>query len=124
MKLIAAGPHIRSCTFDRVFLFVAIIGGPTCVNRIADVAFFGEITERKVNGEDRVATYAPTGKLPLIVDAFEKAKTASSKAEIVALINDFDLPREAIPTQWLNEVAGWDALLKRMPITALVRYLG
>ena len=49
--------------------------------------------------------YAPAGKLPQIVEAFEKAKKASSKGEIVSLINDFDLPREAIPTQWLNEVA-------------------
>ena len=85
----------------------------------------GERTvKRKVNGEDRVATYAPAGKLPEIIEAFEKAKKASSKAEIVGLINDFDLPREAIPTQWLNEVAVWDALLQRMPITALVRNLG
>ena len=67
----------------------------------------GERTvKRKVNGEDRVATYAAAGKLPAIVEAFEKAKKASSKAEIVALINDRDLPREAIPTQWLNEIAG------------------
>jgi len=58
------------------------------------------------------------------VEAFEKAKKASSKAEIVALINDCDLPREAIPTQWLNELEVWDALLPRMPLTALVRNLG
>jgi len=31
------------------------------------------------------------------------------------MINDCDLPREAIPTQWLNEVELWDALLPRMP---------
>jgi hypothetical protein len=85
----------------------------------------GERTvKRKVNGEDRVATYAPAGKLPEIVDAFEKAKKASSKAEIVGLIHDHDLPREAIPTQWLNEAEVWDALLQRMPVTALVRNLG
>ena len=85
----------------------------------------GERTvKRKVNGEDRVATYAAAGKLPAIVEAFEKAKKASSKAEIVTLINDCDLPREAIPTQWLNEVEVWDALLQRMPLTALVRNLG
>ena len=84
----------------------------------------GERTvKRKVNGEDRVATYAAAGKLPAIVEAFEKAKKASSKAEIVALINDCDLPREAIPTQWLNEIKVWDALLQRMPLTALVRNL-
>ena len=84
----------------------------------------GERTvKRKVNGEDRVATYAAAGKLPAIVEAFQKAKKASSKAEIVALINDCDLPREAIPTQWLNEIKVWDALLQRMPLTALVRNL-
>ena len=38
---------------------------------------------------------APAGKVPEIIGAFEKAKKASSKAEIVGLINDFDLPREA-----------------------------
>jgi len=64
-----------------------------------------------------VATCAPAGKLPQIVEAFEKAKKASSKAEIVALINDCDLPREAIPTQWLNEFEVWDALRQRMPLT-------
>ena len=40
------------------------------------------------------------------------------------MINDCDLPREAIPTQWLDEVEVWDALLQRMPLTALVRNLG
>lgn len=73
---------------------------------------------------DRVATYAPAGKLPEIIEAFEKAKMASTKGEIVRLINDFDLPREAVPTQWLNELEVWDALLQRMPLTALVRNLG
>jgi 60 kDa SS-A/Ro ribonucleoprotein len=42
----------------------------------------------------------------------------------VKLITDFDLPREAVPTQWLNEVAVWDALLQRMPMTAMVRNVG
>jgi hypothetical protein len=41
----------------------------------------------------------------------------------VAPINDCDLPREAIPTQWLNEVEVWDALVQRMPLTAVVRNL-
>ena len=48
----------------------------------------GEHTvKRKKNGEDRVATYAAAGKLPAIVEAFEKAKKASSKAEIMKLIS-------------------------------------
>ena len=59
--------------------------------------------KRKVRGEDRVAKYAATGQLPKLIEAFEQAKRASSANEIVKLIGEFDLPREAIPTQWLNE---------------------
>ncbi|MBI2950197.1 MAG: TROVE domain-containing protein, partial [Verrucomicrobia bacterium] len=77
--------------------------------------------KRKIRGEDRVAKYGAVGALPKLIEAFEQAKRASSKDEIVKLITDFDLPREAIPTQWLNEVAVWDALLQRMPMTAMIR---
>ncbi len=80
--------------------------------------------KRKVRGEDRVAKYAAVGELPKFIAAFEQAKKASSKGEIVKLITEHDLPREAIPTQWLNEVAVWDALLASMPMTAMIRNLG
>lgn len=80
--------------------------------------------KRKVRGEDRVAKYAAVGELPKLIEAFEKAKRATSVREVVKLINEFDPPREAIPTQWLNDVAVWDALLQRMPVTAMVRNLG
>lgn len=85
----------------------------------------GERTvQRQVAGTERTASYGAVGALPCLIEAFEKAKRASSKEEIVKLIRDFDLPREAIPTQWLNEVAVWDALLARMPMTAMIRNLG
>jgi 60 kDa SS-A/Ro ribonucleoprotein len=80
--------------------------------------------KRKVRGEDRVAKYGAVAGLPKLIEAFEQAKRATSAREIVKLIAENDLPREAIPTQWLNEVAVWDALLQRMPVTALVRNLG
>ena len=80
--------------------------------------------KRRINGAEREAWYAPVGHLPRIIEAFEQAKRASSAGEIVKLINEFDLPREAVPTQWLNEVAVWDALLQRMPMTAMIRNLG
>jgi 60 kDa SS-A/Ro ribonucleoprotein len=80
--------------------------------------------KRKVRGEDRVAKYAAVGELPKLVQAFEQAKRASIAGEIVKLIDEFDLPREAIPTQWLNEVVVWEALLERMPMTAMIRNLG
>jgi 60 kDa SS-A/Ro ribonucleoprotein len=80
--------------------------------------------KRKVGGEDRIAKYGAVGELPQLVQAFEQAKRASTSGEIVKLIAEFDLPREAVPTQWLNDVAVWDALLQRMPLTALIRNLG
>jgi len=80
--------------------------------------------KRKVRGEDRVAKYAAAGELPKLVKAFEQAKRASIAGEIVKLIDEFDLPREAIPTQWLNEAVVWEALLERMPMTAMIRNLG
>ena len=79
---------------------------------------------RRVKGEPRVAKYAEAGALPALITAFEQAKKASSKAEIVKLITEHDLPREAIPTQWLNQLEVWDALLQRMPMTAMIRNLG
>ena len=79
---------------------------------------------RRVKGEPRVANYAAAGELPALILAFEQAKKASSKAEIVKLITEHDLPREAIPTQWLNEPDIWDALLQRMPMTTMIRNLG
>jgi 60 kDa SS-A/Ro ribonucleoprotein len=80
--------------------------------------------KRKVRGQDRVAKYGAVGALPRLIEAFEQAKRASGAGEIVKLINEFDLPREAIPTQWLNEVVVWEALLERMPISAMIRNLG
>ena len=80
--------------------------------------------KRKVHGEDRVAKYNAVGALPKLIEAFEKAKRSTNVIEIVKLIDEFDLPREAIPTQWLNEVRVWDALLQRMPMTAMIRNLG
>lgn len=56
--------------------------------------------------------------------AFERAKRATTESEIVRLIGDYDLPRECVPTQWLNSKAVWEALLERMPPHALVRNLG
>src|SRR5437867_3740769 len=92
---------------------------------LAGADSLGERTmKRKVHGEDRVTSYGAVGSLPKLIEAFEQAKKASSQDEIVKLITEHDLPREAIPTQWLNDVAVWDALLARMPITATIRNLG
>lgn len=48
---------------------------------------------------------------------------AKAPAEAAALIRQHDLPREAVPTELLNAPEMWEALLERMPMTALVRSL-
>lgn len=62
--------------------------------------------------------------LPEIAQGYLKAQRSNSVSEIVNLITDHNLPREAIPTEFLNKVEVWDALLQKMPATALVRNLG
>lgn len=80
--------------------------------------------KRKVRGEDRVTKYGAVGALPKLIEAFERVKRTTNVIEIVKLIDEFNLPREAIPTQWLNEAAVWEALLAKMPMTAMIRNLG
>lgn len=73
-----------------------------------------------VKGAEKISYGDP---MPGIVIAFEKAKTASTK-ELVKLITDYNLPREAVPTEKLNEIAVWEALMENMPVTAMIRNLG
>lgn len=55
--------------------------------------------------------------------AFETLKRETDPARVAALVRTFDLPREAIPTQFLTSVEVWEALLEKMPIAALIRNL-
>jgi 60 kDa SS-A/Ro ribonucleoprotein len=50
------------------------------------------------------------------------SRTANGEAA-ATLIRAYNLPREAVPTELLNDPAVWEALLERMPLTALVRSL-
>ncbi|MGE3804402.1 MAG: TROVE domain-containing protein [Gemmataceae bacterium] len=55
--------------------------------------------------------------------AAERVKRAATEQEVLGLIRDHGLVREVIPTQWLTSPAVWEALLERMPLTALIRNL-
>jgi 60 kDa SS-A/Ro ribonucleoprotein len=72
-----------------------------------------------VKGE--LAQPAPEGLA--VVEAFEAARRATDVGEIVRLVREHDLPREALPTEWLTDPRVWEALLERMPLGALVRNL-
>ena len=58
-----------------------------------------------------------------LVSAFEQAKRATRVEEIIELINSHGLPREAIPTRWLKSPLVWEAMLAKMPMTAMIRNL-
>lgn len=71
-----------------------------------------------------VTQHTLTDDAPAMVHAFEKAKASTDARELAALIRESKLPREAIPTQFLNERVVWEALLHSgMPLTALLRNL-
>lgn len=55
--------------------------------------------------------------------AFDRAQAVDQKDEILMLILKFNLPREAIPTEWLKHAEVWEALLEKMPMTAMIRNL-
>lgn len=55
--------------------------------------------------------------------AFERAKLATTEGEIIDLITQYNLPWEAVPTQWLASATVWQTLLPLLPLTALLRNL-
>jgi len=78
------------------------------------------------NGEGMVKTFPYTiddVKTLNIIYGFELAKKATSEDEIVKLINEYNLPREAVPTNFMGKKV-YEALLPKMPMTALIRNLG
>jgi 60 kDa SS-A/Ro ribonucleoprotein len=63
------------------------------------------------------------GELPRIIDAYEQMKRATTEAQVIKLIEDHNLTHEMVPTE-LRTPAVWEALLYRMPMTAMIRNLG
>jgi 60 kDa SS-A/Ro ribonucleoprotein len=62
--------------------------------------------------------------LPRVVEGFAAIQATTDPKQAAALILEYDLPREAVPTELLNEPAVWEALLAKMPLTAMIRNLG
>jgi hypothetical protein len=58
------------------------------------------------------------------VHAFELAKKSAREDDIVNLIEENRLTHQMIPSEWMNSVRVWDALLPSMPFAELLRQLG
>ncbi len=74
-------------------------------------------------GWESVGDEPATGALRLFW-ALEQAKRAGTPAAVAALVREYGLSREMLPTQYLDEPLVLDALLETMPLGALVRNLG
>lgn len=59
-----------------------------------------------------------------LIGGFIAAHQAEDVKGVVEAIRDYNLPREAVPTDFLNEYAVWEALFEKMPMTAMIRNLG
>ena len=59
-----------------------------------------------------------------LIAAYEAAKKATNVGEIVKCITEGGLTHEMLPTQWKTSPEVWEALLPKMPATALIRNLG
>lgn len=60
-----------------------------------------------------------------LVLAFEEIKAYADKPrKAIKLIEEFDLPRECVPTELLNNPDVWEALLVKMKPEAMIRNLG
>ncbi len=70
------------------------------------------------------AAEPPADNAQAFIWAFEQAQKATHFKHIIKLIKDYDLPREALPTEYLNDARVWEALLDKMPLTAMIRNLG
>jgi 60 kDa SS-A/Ro ribonucleoprotein len=65
----------------------------------------------------------PENQPDKLIAAFEKAKTEDEKG-VISLIRSNGLTREMIPTEHQTSPKVWEALLERMPMTAMIRTLG
>ncbi len=81
---------------------------------------------------DRLFSWVTKGTVPdgasadpalRLLIGMEAVKAAGTAAEVAALVREFRLPRETLPTRWLNDAGVWDALLVDMPMTAMIRNL-
>lgn len=56
--------------------------------------------------------------------AFERLKAVTDAKEAARIVREHRLPRECVPTSFLNDAGVWDALLEHMKPEAMIRNLG
>ncbi len=93
---------------------------------------FNYVTFHNSDDPDRVIRYNQViseiqenknGSLTLL-QGVELLKSTEDPKAAASFISQYNLPREVVPTEFLNNTAVWEALLEKMPMTALIRNLG
>jgi 60 kDa SS-A/Ro ribonucleoprotein len=109
-----AHPHTNDESKDAILRW--IVGGK-------DAMGDRKVKRKLAKKEPRETEYpSRLTSLPALIQAFEDAKRCDNK-RLIELITEHDLPREALPTEALKSVEVWDALLAKMPATAMIRNL-
>jgi 60 kDa SS-A/Ro ribonucleoprotein len=83
------------------------------------------LSERSIfrKSTDTNVKYPAVGELPALLVQYETLKKATAPEEVSNLIREFNFTREMIPTQFLNDISVWEALLDKMPLEAMLRNL-
>ena len=68
-------------------------------------------------------TDAQRARLPQIIVGYELANRAKSVSEVAALVREYRLTHECLPSAFLSAPEVWEALLEHMPLGALTRNL-
>jgi len=80
-----------------------------------------------VKGWDGVGDVPHPDRVLATIWAFERAKRMKDRADIAALralVTDYGLPHECVPTEMKQYPQVWEALLPQMGLTAMLRNLG
>jgi 60 kDa SS-A/Ro ribonucleoprotein len=84
---------------------------------------FNYITKRNTKDAEGKSVITDVSDLPQQLKAFHEIPNMGEKG-VIDLVERFNLPREAIPTEMLQSMDMWKALLPRMGLTAMIRSLG
>lgn len=84
----------------------------------------GENAEKVRLVSEETRNLIQTDKNLRLILGHQLAQTATSASQVVALINEYNIPHESIPTQFKSDADVWRALLSHLPLHALLRSLG
>ena len=97
------------------------------VNGLLRWAVRASFDERKVTRTGQAEVVYPSVNatvLPRLIEGFARAQSCTDKHEAARLVREYNLSWEMLPSEMLPHAVVWEALLDRMPMTAMIRNLG